>query len=994
MFGSFLWVAFWGLIIWAVVKVTNSNSSKNSETYNRGYSEGYWAAIDTVRQLIAQNRGFLSRDNLDKFLQGPGELDSSDEAIGQAELGSSEDVGASSFATPLVAQTAASNESVVSVSIETNEAKEASVVQPPTQQEVKTRNTMRNLNILLGLGSLLFIAAGIAFIASPMPDIVKLLGVLAIVVAFYGGGIGLYIWSEKLKPAAVAFVGTGLALIPFVAVVLNAYGEVPVQWAWFITSILGILSYGAAAMILQSQVVAYLTIGFLLSFVGSSLTVGDTVMIWYFVSFIALSLLLSTIGYLKPRWLPELFQSAVIHSGQAIAPITLVSSLLVIEHLSLWHYEVLTGLTALYYLVAWLQTKQMAYSHITRALLQITAMIFWADIVNGDMALLALGWIVISIIHQVALMIYASLKKRLSDSYRSAELVWTLVQFSFQMIVQLMWLGREGWAGYFVLLHALWLVLGIVSSIVFRRSGLLTMSIIASLTLPWLVARNLVSPELPMWVVPLLHLLLVATGLGLHHFLSKQRGVGWRVSGVVMVVLQGLLALMFLPFVGAPAVGLILGALALTLVITSSHIYKLPWAMIVLLVVVQFASWPFANLLGLDGAESLIVSSLTSMLIGLAMMATYWILGDRQRGVLLTAVSNLLIVPFAVSLFASNQWLEIDLSRAIGLAVLMMSVSANLITKLLSPEDLGNLRILTMVSYVVHFLIGLSLATTLPIGWLVGVLAIGAALSLELSYSEKAPALVIVTVILMIWMAMVATDLVNIPLVWRAYVVALTCGLIFYTMNWLFWWLGDQDRRKYVLWSSWIVWLFGTLVAVMSVETRLSGALLGLASAATIAVDGWYLVNRRQIEIAAYIGAVATSLLVWSVWPNIDSLVYAHIVSFTIFVMAFYRRKEKNPQSGMSFGVVRAIIAMGLLTYFVGIKALSQGGWYSFLFLVEHIVLLAIGALTSQAWAVRWGIVASVLAVVYYLRESPYVLFAILGSVVIGFVIWRLRRIK
>ena len=979
-----------------IIRAYRSNSASKPIQYRRDYSEGYWAAIKAVRSLITQY-GSLNSDTLEAFLSGSLADDTELKEVSVEETLKTEEAHTAPEESPdSLAKTAAdTRESHIEQQvISTTKTRPADTTSAEPRTKDKQALTMRNLNVLLGLSSLLFIAAGIAFIASPLMDLVKLIGVLLIVSIFYGGGLILYIKSEKLRPAAVAFVGTGLALIPFGAVVLNVYGNVPSQWAWFVISILGFLLYAAAATIMRSQVVSYLTIGFLLSFTGSTLAVGSATMIWYFTSFIILSLILSAIGVRQPKWLPELFRSPVFRSGQVIAPLTLISSLLANTQLDLWHYELLVGLTALHYFVAWLQLKRSLYIHLFRGFLQLLAIIFWTDWMQDNEPLQAVGWAAISFIHQIISIAYVWLKPTIKDRAKQKELAWVIVQFLFQLLVQFIWLISSKWAVYTSVFYLVWLISGVIFALVFSQSALSIPSIIASFVLPIVISRGLIVPKWPYWVMTIEYVSILAASLIAYRFILRSRSTGWRIAGGALTIGHTLLSTLFVLLADIPAIGFAVGLVLVALIITSTYVYRHNWILLTIFVAIQPTSWQFAQLFHLDGEESLIIFTSFAFMLSLLITTVYWIIKDKNRAIFAISVTNTLLIPFALSFLLPNNWLSSDASQPISLVILIAAILGNLAIKIFTSQAPANLRTLSTVFYIAYFLIGLCLTVTLHAGWLIGLLALGAILAQELSYDKKWPWLLLVSNLLITWLIVKVISLFNITLPWQHYAVTAISGLVFYSMNWMYLCLKDQKRQKYSLNSTWAIWLVGSLITMADDRTQLSGAVLLIVMAVTVAIDGWKTAKRGKIELAAYITAFALSVIINNIRPEIDILVHVHVWSLIILSMAAFRRQEKVPKTGTSLGTIRAIIAVSLLTIFGGAQAIKHGGWYSALCLVEHITLLSVGTVMNKTWAVRWGIIAAITIILSYVRESPYILLSILGTAVIGFAIWRLRKIK
>ena len=82
------------------------------------------------------------------------------------------------------------------------------------RQERRARRDRQNINITLYVASLLLVAAAALFIGTGLPPMLRFAGVCAVAVAFYAAGFVLHAKVARLKPAAVAFTGTGLALVP------------------------------------------------------------------------------------------------------------------------------------------------------------------------------------------------------------------------------------------------------------------------------------------------------------------------------------------------------------------------------------------------------------------------------------------------------------------------------------------------------------------------------------------------------------------------------------------------------------------------------------------------------------------------------------------------------------------------------------------------------------------------------------------------------------
>ena len=85
-------------------------------------------------------------------------------------------------------------------------------------------------------------------------------GTAAITALFYAGGLFVHARAARLRPAAIAFTGTGLALVPVAGLALYNFTLHDGPAAWLVTSVIGTVAYVAAAVRVESRVLAYLSL--------------------------------------------------------------------------------------------------------------------------------------------------------------------------------------------------------------------------------------------------------------------------------------------------------------------------------------------------------------------------------------------------------------------------------------------------------------------------------------------------------------------------------------------------------------------------------------------------------------------------------------------------------------------------------------------------------------------------------------------------------------
>lgn len=202
----------------------------------------------------------------------------------------------------------------------------------PTPQESeaerlarKEKRDRQNINITLYIASLLLVAAGALFLGTNLPTLLKFVGVCGITALFYTAGFVLHRKVPRLRPAAVAFAGTGLALIPVVGLALYNFALQDGPIAWLTTSLLGLAAYSFAAVRLESRVLAYLSLTFVVSSTWSGVSVLGGALVWYFTAMIGLAVLLTVLTLLRPRWLPPLYVRPLIQLHPLVVPAVAVA---------------------------------------------------------------------------------------------------------------------------------------------------------------------------------------------------------------------------------------------------------------------------------------------------------------------------------------------------------------------------------------------------------------------------------------------------------------------------------------------------------------------------------------------------------------------------------------------------------------------------------------------------------------------------------------------
>lgn len=175
------------------------------------------------------------------------------------------------------------------------------------RQARRERRDRQNINVTLYVASLLLVAAAAPYIGSGLPPMLRFAGVGVVTSLFYCLGFLLHVKISRLRPAAVAFTGTGLALVPVTGLALYNFAWHNGAGVWLLTSLVGTAAYVAAAIRLESKVLTYLSLTFVVSSAWSGVAILGGALVWYFTVLIGVAAVFTLLSRLRPAWLPQLF---------------------------------------------------------------------------------------------------------------------------------------------------------------------------------------------------------------------------------------------------------------------------------------------------------------------------------------------------------------------------------------------------------------------------------------------------------------------------------------------------------------------------------------------------------------------------------------------------------------------------------------------------------------------------------------------------------------
>ncbi|HAY43861.1 MAG TPA: hypothetical protein DCY59_10075, partial [Micrococcaceae bacterium] len=227
--------------------------------------------------------------------------------------------------------------------------KPAAPVAPARPVKVLTarERELRNINVTLYVAALLIVAAAALFLSFALPPLPKLIALFVLAAAFYSVGLYVHAAKENLKPAASAFAGTGLALLPLSAIATYQTLSLSVPVVWLIFSVIGTLAVGFATIQLRSRVLAWIAVFVLVSTTMACAATVQRGILFYLLFLLVLSVVLLVLAVRSEKVRSSLFYSAVFATGQLLPLLVLGLALIMYSSLTprdlLWVFFLVTA---------------------------------------------------------------------------------------------------------------------------------------------------------------------------------------------------------------------------------------------------------------------------------------------------------------------------------------------------------------------------------------------------------------------------------------------------------------------------------------------------------------------------------------------------------------------------------------------------------------------------------------------------------------------------
>lgn len=207
-------------------------------------------------------------------------------------------------------------------------------------------------NILLGVACLFLIAAAITFASVTGSPIVRAVAIGVVAALSYVAGLVIHALSVRLKPVGFALVALGIALLPIAAGLLGASDSIPGSVAWFAASLVGVIAYVLAAILLKSETIMWFGLLFVGSLVLSIVNFAALPPVAFFYGLMATATVFALIGALGRNRLPKRFVRPHMLLGEILAPASAVACLFVQPFPATYQWAILFGLLTLFYVLS------------------------------------------------------------------------------------------------------------------------------------------------------------------------------------------------------------------------------------------------------------------------------------------------------------------------------------------------------------------------------------------------------------------------------------------------------------------------------------------------------------------------------------------------------------------------------------------------------------------------------------------------------------------
>lgn len=902
--------------------------------------------------------------------------------------------------------------------------------------ELKAKRAMQNINIALYIASFLIVAAVSIFITTSDISQQARFAVIALVTTgFYATGLILYKQVIRLRPAGVAFVATGLATLPFIGVAAYQFILTDVNFSWFITSIVGLVAYVIAALIMRNQVISYLSIAFVISTVLSATSISHAPLIAYFVVMIVFGTSMSILAMFAKKIIPQVFIIPVENTNEWIVPVTLGASIFSYFSLNLNDYVVLSALGAAYYLAIGLASveKRGVGLYLSRILAIISILIAVYD--NGEsftavgVAMTIIG--AVNVISSIALF-YVRQEK---DSFIHND-QWLIIGLVMQLIAPFLVLSNSNWSSYATAQILIMISASLAAALFFRRIVYSVFATIGLAVLPLIIGFALIDPRLDAQYVALVFIALsIATvvarvlsknvksnqlgnalyiNFGIYSFEALSLSIGIKHEWGIAIWLISIVSVLFITYYEKQYLLSILANLMLFIMVYihvapyNMEPWILPLSYLVASAVAIGAPYllskkipgSLSSTLLLHSGLFIVQSLLFSANVNNTWGAVIWI----ANSLLMVGLAYVSKIPYLSIignlLFSFAMWRYVfpDTSYQLLASVFAVFSGVMLLARRFLPIKTDSALHTTITANLALLMLqSLFSGYNAPdVSWTISILIINSLFTYALVYLERLPFLVVGANLLVSVALYKLPELLGTAADWRP---CLSAAL---TVGWLaagyaaLRYLGKTRYSGLFLASLVIPNLYNGLILLSDDKNLvLASGGVAFASLVVLMVESIMIRNYQNIAVVIVFMNLLAQRVFYMFYPDADKLFYPHwwaLVTAGIAVMMYFLAKK--PQIAMNL----LYVTLGLITFPTAFAALNPSSWsysaldYQTIFIVEQALILAAGLLLKMKPVSIWGGVGIVLSVVWLIRGFGPALLVLIAVVLIGLAIYALLR--
>ncbi|MDR3297917.1 MAG: hypothetical protein LBT19_00850 [Candidatus Nomurabacteria bacterium] len=419
------------------------------------------------------------------------------------------------------------------------------------QPMVKTDNHS-GLNAILYIGSLLVVAGVGALVASVVEDSAKMMVMVLIIAIFYVGGMVIR-RDKRLVTAGKALVGTALAVIPFLGFGFAGFVRMPGEIAWLITSVIGLMAYVVATIVLESRVIAYLSMAFLISLSLSMTATLALPMMYYFMFVMLIGVVAGLVKIFAGGKVPKLFSSVVDVTGKWLTFVTLIASLLFVGLADGQMYVWLFWLATIQSVIMWVDKKKLSEELLFRMLAHASILVTVLQIIPNDVVVFGVIFLILAVMHAVVSVVLGVVFKTKDRALVEMGIEIVMMVLAANSFVFMLVGGAERMAAVTCLASIIFIgLLCGVNAVVHKKVGWLYGVLAALIALPgilggWALTGSMRWDSSTFFAV---YIILMALSVVMRALVNKKQ-TGYDALGLTGVVVFGWIAVMCSLPVGA-----------------------------------------------------------------------------------------------------------------------------------------------------------------------------------------------------------------------------------------------------------------------------------------------------------------------------------------------------------------------------------------------------------------------------------------------------------